>query len=38
MEHSSHLERGDIVRAISLGELLESAESKHNEIKNSIIP
>ena len=38
MEHSAHLERGDIVRAISLGELLENAESKHNEIKYSIIP
>ena len=38
MEHSTHLERGDIVRAFSLGELLESAESKHNEIKYSTIP
>ena len=37
MEHSTHLERGDIVRAINLGELLENTESKHNEIKYSII-
>ena len=37
MEHSAHLEREDTVRTISLRELLESAESKHNETKHSII-